>query len=72
MSLSYIRKTYGVPAYRGATVQYRDVTGVLIYGKITSAKDGRLNIKFAGSKKTWPAPFHPTWNIIYIGKRGEE
>lgn len=66
MSLKYIRKTYGVPAYRGQRVTYRkDENHAPKSGKITSARGAYLRIFFDGDLKTYPGVFHPTWNLTY-------
>ena len=65
--LSWIRKTYRVPAWRGTRVTYiseKEHKPDKI-GTITSGSGGYIRIKFDGDVKTYPAPFHPTWNIIY-------
>lgn len=61
MSLSYIRKMYGVPARRGGRVYY---THEGRYGTITSARNGRLRVRLDGDKR--PGVFHPTWRIRYL------
>jgi len=65
--MEYIRRKYGVPAKRGAEVLYLPPTGrELIEGRITSAKNGYIRIRFKGDQKTHPAPFHPVWNLQYV------
>lgn len=67
MSMSWIRKTYHVPAKRGQMVTYVSGKGHKPdkIGRITSACRGYLRIRFDGDVKTYPAFFHPTWNIVY-------
>lgn len=63
MSMAYIRKYYGVPAKRGGRVEY---TGDRqpIRGTITSATNGRINVRFDGDRHT--SHLHPTWEIRYL------
>lgn len=63
MSMEYVRRTYGVPAKRGARV-----TADGRPGAITSA-DHRLRILLDGDKH--PTIWHPTWRIDYLDGRGE-
>lgn len=68
MSLSYIRNTYGVPAFRGTPIVYYPTGNPKDGGKrgrITSADGAYLRIRFDGENKTHPGRFHPDWNIIY-------
>ena len=68
MSMEYIRKTYGVPARRGARVEYfPDKVGHAPWrGTITSASGGYLHIRRDGDKHTYPADFHPEWGLTYL------
>lgn len=61
--MSYIRKVYGVPAYRGKRVLY---TGgpVARWGTIKSASGSYLSILLDGDKH--PGRFHPTWELKYL------
>lgn len=61
--MAWVRKYYGVPAYRGGRVIY-DGEGRDEFGTITSASNGRLNIRLDGQKH--PNPFHPTWKLRYL------
>lgn len=58
-----IRSYYRVPAKRGGRVEY---TGEKTprEGVITSATNGRLNIRLDGEKHAYP--FHPTWELRYL------
>jgi hypothetical protein len=62
-----IRRTYGVPAKRGARVEYQPENKEPWQGTVVSAKRGYLRIRKDGEKRTYPAPFHPTWNLKYLG-----
>ncbi|SPU49879.1 hypothetical protein [Bordetella trematum] len=63
MSLNYIRDTYGVPAKRGARVEYTG-NGCAIQGTITSSRGAHLMVRLDGHK--FSNPFHPTWKIRYL------
>lgn len=69
MSLSYIRKYYKVPAYRGAPVCYHAPDSAPKYGKITSSYVSYIKIKFDNETKTHNCPFHPTWCITYLNQQ---
>lgn len=65
MSIAYIRKYYGVPAKRGGRVRYTgEGSDKPEYGTITSATNGRLNIRLDRFKVSHP--FHPTWELEYL------
>lgn len=68
MSMEYIRKTYGVPARRGARVEFMPgkVGHAPWRGTITSASGGYLYIRRDGDKHTYPASFHPKWRLTYL------
>ena len=74
--MKYIRDTYGVPARRGARVEYQSdkVGRQPRRGTITSADGAYLRIRFDGDRRTYPAPFHPQWGITYVDQEplGEE
>lgn len=63
MSIDWVRKTYSVPAKVGGRVEYTG-DGKSEFGTITSATNGRLNIRLDGIKH--PMPFHPTWKLRYL------
>ena len=62
--MEYIRKTYGVPAKRGATVKFTTITGSVWIGKIRSALNGQLRVQFAGMN--YVSTMHPVWNLEYL------
>lgn len=67
MSMEYIRRTYNVPAKRGARVQYDGVTvgHPPLLGTITSATNsGHLRVRFDGEHRT--LKLHPTWALVYL------
>jgi hypothetical protein len=61
MSLSEIRRRYGVPARRGARVTFEGEGAT-----ITSARGHHLRLRFDGRLRTEPAKFHPLWEIDYL------
>jgi hypothetical protein len=63
MSLDYIRKTYGVPAKRGARVEYSGGKSPL-FGTITGSRSAYIRVRLDGDKTS--KPFHPTWEIRYL------
>jgi len=63
MSMAYIRKTYNVPAKRGARVEYTG-RGVVEPGTIIGARDTRLRIRLDGHRNN--GIFHPTWELRYL------
>lgn len=63
MSFEWVRKNYNVPAKRGGRVIYTG-KGPRQYGTITSASNGRLNIRLDGEE--YAMPFHPTWELLYL------
>jgi hypothetical protein len=66
MSMDYIRRTYGVPAKRGARVAYTG-SGKRQLGEITGADGAHLMIRLVGSQHS--LPYHPTWEIEYIDQQ---
>ena len=67
MSMEYIRRTYGVPAKRGARVVYR---GNPHAGKLTGTIVGSdrqyIRVRFDGNPKNWVCSYHPTWEMQYL------
>lgn len=68
MSMEYIRRIYNVPAKRGGRVEYQPekVGHEPWQGTIVSADDVYLRIRRDGDGCTYPAFFHPTWNLTYL------
>ena len=60
----YIRRAYGVPAWRGGRVWVDGRPGT-----ITSFGADRINVRFDGNK--FSTPCHPTWRVEYLTFRGE-
>ena len=68
-SMKYIREFYGVPARRGAEIEYQpNISSAPRRGRITSANGAYLRIRFYGESRTHPISFHPTWALMYLGK----
>lgn len=68
MSMDYIRRAYGVPAKRGARVNYTG-GGFDDLGTIVSAKGGRLRVRMdkpSMGGKTLTFKLHPTWKVEYL------
>jgi hypothetical protein len=65
MGIAWIRKSYGVPAYRGGRVEYTGGKGS-VFGTIAGANGQYLSVRFDGRKR--PAILHPTWNVRYLDK----
>jgi hypothetical protein len=63
MGMAQIRKYYDVPARRGGRIEYTG-EGLPEFGTITSATNGRLNIRLDRFKHAMP--FHPTWKLRYL------
>ena len=67
MSMEYIRKTYGVPAKRGAEIVYHGGDCDLV-GVITGTSGARLRVRFDGSRHR-KMILHPTWCVRYLTLR---
>lgn len=63
MSLSYVRKAYGVPAKKGGRVRYTG-EGRDEFGTIIGASGPHLKVRLDGVRHGMP--FHPTWEIEYL------
>jgi hypothetical protein len=67
-AMEYIRRTYNVPAKRGARVRFIDECGTEWTGRITSARSGRLRVlpddRVQGCRTR--LILHPTWNVEYL------
>ena len=65
MSMDYIRRTYGVPAKRGARVRVNwNPPTPAREGVITGSSGGRLRIRLDGEKQSRTA--HPAWCVEYL------
>ena len=63
MSMDYIRRTYGVPAKRGALVQFTDARHA-VRGRIVGSRGQYLRIRWDESGLT--QTLHPTWMLVYV------
>lgn len=63
MSMEYIRKTYGVPAKRGGTVNVM-LDGFSVQGTITGTKGQYLRIRIPGRRRS--GLYHPTYALQYV------
>ena len=68
MSLAYIRKTYGVSAYRGQRLKFTGSDGAKFYCTIKSASNQYLNVLVDDRVDGYRGRLilHPTWNIEYL------
>ena len=65
MTLSWIRRIYGVPARRSARVVYAGGDRPQA-GTITGARGGHLRIRLDGQPRS--RVFHPTWKLDYAAR----
>lgn len=63
MSMEYIRRSYGVPAKRGARVEYTGEAETQ-NGTITGTCGARLRIRMDG--EDYIGIYHPTWELRYL------
>jgi len=63
MSMDYIRRAYGVPAKRGAPVQF-DNAGKIERGHIVGSRGHYLRIRWADKGRVYS--HHPTWRLEYL------
>ena len=72
MSLDYIRRYYGVPAYEGTQITYTWPAGERHTGTIVGAYVGTAHLKVSlPGLYDEPVPMHPTWEIEYPVPAGE-
>jgi hypothetical protein len=70
VSMEYIRRTYGVPAQRGARVHWAwPLAGLSGDGTIIGSRGAHLRLRLDGWRQTVIA--HPTWLLTYIGRATE-
>ena len=63
MSMEYIRRTYGVPAKRGALVEFTN--GSYCLAAAIARSDGHyIWLRDAAGRIT--GPYHPTWGMKYL------
>jgi hypothetical protein len=63
MSMAYIRRAYGVPAKRGALVQFTSAARA-VRGRIVGSRGQYLRIRWDQSGLT--QTLHPTWMLVYL------
>lgn len=63
MSMDYIRRTYGVPAKRGARVQFTTAERA-VQGTIVGARGQYLRVRWDESNRT--DTMHPNWMLVYL------
>lgn len=70
MTLAYIRKTYDVPAKRGARIEWTDERGQKWVGRVVgpSGDGARLKVQFDVNGKRRRSILHPTDNVRYLEK----
>lgn len=59
MSAAYVRRYYGVPARRGARIEFDGRPGV-----ITSCPGAYVRVRLDGETRS--VPVHPTWRMTYL------
>lgn len=65
MSMEYIRKTYGVPAKRGARVRFTPIKKHIGHeGVIVGSRGPHIRVRMDGEKQI--CTYHPTWEMEYI------
>lgn len=64
MSMAYIRRTYGVPAKRGARVRYTGSSGSSRTGRIVGTVASYLRVRWDDGAST--APLHPRMGVEYL------
>lgn len=63
MSMDYIRRTYQVPAKRGARVQFT-YAAQAVQGTIVGTRGHYLRVRWDESGLTHS--MHPTWMLVYL------
>lgn len=68
MGMQWIRDQYGVPAKRGARVEYTPCEGskdaAARLGTVTGTSGPHLLIRLDGEKVS--RPYHPTWQLRFL------
>ena len=65
MSMDYIRRTYGVPAKRGARIRFDGVFGQFgITGCVIGSRNQYLRVRMDSTGLIWT--LHPTWQVQYL------
>lgn len=71
MSMEYIRKTYNVPAKRGAKIMFQDHLKQWHDGTIVASRGQYLRVKIPTLTSRDIVTLHPTFNVEYITKGNE-
>lgn len=69
MSMDYIRRTYGVPAKRGARVQFTDAVKA-VQGTIVGSRGHYIRVRW--DETGYTHTMHPTWMMVYLKKPNAE
>ncbi len=72
MGIKYIRDYYGVPAKRGARVEFTipcPAGDIKRLGTIVGARNQYIRVRMDGEKKSHA--YHPTWHIRYLPSNAE-
>lgn len=72
MSLSAIRKQYGVPAKRGGRICFTNCDGVQFYCTIMKSRGSHLRVRVDEhvNRARGSINLHPTWNVEYLESKG--
>ena len=65
MSMEYIRKTYGVPAKRGARIEFTDTCGKVHEGRIVGSRGCYLRADMP-TIRGGTVTLHPTSDVRYL------
>ena len=64
MSMDYIRRTYDVPAKRGARLRFKDGLNGDRDGTVVGARGAYLRVRMDGETRI--RTLHPTWRVEYL------
>ena len=65
MSMDYIRRTYDVPAKRGARILFCDTGGLIHDGVIVGSRDAYLRVRLPTFSGRNIVTLHPTSDLLY-------
>lgn len=66
MSMEYIRRSYGVPAKRGARIQFKDHKGMWHDGNIVGSRGMYLRVRMPSYGPRDIVTLHPTSDVRYL------
>ena len=74
MSMDYIRRTYDVPAKRGARILFCDTGGLIHDGVIVGSRDAYLRVRLPTFSGRNIVTLHPTSDLLYPidGQKGRK